>query len=88
MALTRHRSGGLGVELAVTMVVFAGLALGLCGLRMSRAEIGRRSRRRRRTSAHRVRCCRDSRHENDRHESDQYQIPVGQVTTQARLQAS
>lgn len=40
MARTRHRSLGLGVELAVTMVVFAGLALGLCGLRMSRAEIG------------------------------------------------
>ena len=40
MASTRNRSGGLGVELAVTMVVFAGLVLGLCGLRMSRAEIG------------------------------------------------
>jgi hypothetical protein len=40
VAPTRRRLGGLGVELAVTLVVFAGLALGLCGLRISRAEIG------------------------------------------------
>jgi hypothetical protein len=35
-----RRVGGLGVELAVVMVVCASLAVGLCGLHLSRAEIG------------------------------------------------
>jgi hypothetical protein len=39
MALSRHRSGGLVVELAVAALVFGGLLLGLCGLHVSRAEM-------------------------------------------------
>jgi hypothetical protein len=39
MALTRRWSGRLAVELAVAALVFGGLALGLCGLHASRAEM-------------------------------------------------
>jgi hypothetical protein len=39
MAVSRHRSGGLVVELAVAALVFGGLLLGLCGLHVSRAEM-------------------------------------------------
>lgn len=39
MAPSRRQAGGLGVGLAVALLVFVGLALGLCGLHVSRAEI-------------------------------------------------
>ena len=39
MAETRRRSGRLAIELAVAALVFGGLALGLCGLHVSRAEM-------------------------------------------------
>ena len=39
MAVTRRRSGGLAIELAVAALAFGGLVLGLCGLHVSRAEM-------------------------------------------------
>ena len=39
MAVSRRRSGGLAIELAVAALAFGGLALGLCGLHVSRAEM-------------------------------------------------
>jgi len=39
VAVTRCRSGGLAIELAVAALGFGGLVLGLCGLHVSRAEV-------------------------------------------------
>ena len=43
MQLRNPRAGGIGVELAVVMTLCAGLAVGLCGLRFSRTDVGTRS---------------------------------------------
>jgi hypothetical protein len=39
MAITRRRTGWLLIELAVAALAFGGLALGLCGLHVSRAAM-------------------------------------------------
>ena len=39
MAVSRRRSGRLAIELAVAVLAFGGLVLGLCGLHVSRAEM-------------------------------------------------
>ena len=39
MSRSRRQAGGLGVALALTLVVVVSLALGLCGLHVSRAAI-------------------------------------------------
>jgi hypothetical protein len=39
VAVTRRRSGGLAIELAVAALAVGGLVLGLCGLHVSRAEM-------------------------------------------------
>ena len=39
MAVSRRRPAWFGIELAVALIAFSGLALGLSGIRVSRAEV-------------------------------------------------